>query len=94
MIRRDNTIVGLYWFTRLRVKADTQFKCAEEEISDVNIKVYYQQIAIIVFTICAIFRGEPGGRIKWARGPHAAPGPHVGQLVLYLIKASDRKLTD
>ena len=32
-----------------------------------------------VFVTCAIFREGPGGRIKWARGPHTAPGPHVGQ---------------
>ena len=38
-----------------------QFRCTEEEISDANIKVYYQQI---VFATCSIFR------IKWARGPH------------------------
>ena len=42
-----------------------QFRCTEEEISHVNIKVYYQQI---VFATCSIFRGGPGGRIKWARG--------------------------
>ena len=32
-----------------------QFRCTEEEISDVHIKVYYQRIAIIVFATCAIF---------------------------------------
>ena len=49
---------------------------------NVNIKVYYQQIAVvivIVFATSTIFQGRPGGRIKLARGPHAAPGPHVGQ---------------
>ena len=45
-----------------------QFRYTGEEISNVNIKVYYQQIAIhvIVFATCAIFRGVPKGRIKWA----------------------------
>ena len=44
----------------------------------VNIKVYNQQI---VFATCSIFRGRPGGRIKWARGPH------VGQPCSIKIKS-------
>ena len=32
-----------------------QFRYTEEEISNVNIKVYYQQMAKIVFATCAIF---------------------------------------
>mgnify|MGYP001796352983 CR=1 FL=1 len=54
-----------------------QFRCTEEEISNVNMKVYYVQITIIVFaTSCAIF-------LRW-RGPHkigqgAACGPRAAR---------------
>ena len=41
--------------------------------------MYFQQIAIIIFTTRAKFCGGSRGRIEWARGPYAAPGPHVGQ---------------
>ena len=54
----------------------------EEEISDVHIKVYYQQIAIIIFATCAIFGGGPGGLIELAKGAHAAPMPHMGSPAL------------
>ena len=60
---------------------------------NVNIKVYYQQIVIvIVFATSTIFQGRPGGRIKLARGPHAAPGPHVGQPWTNQIKELVSKL--
>ena len=51
----------------------------EEEISDVHIKVYYQQIATIIFASCAIFGGGPRGLIELARGAACGPDAAHGQ---------------
>ena len=39
------------------------------------------------------FWGGPGGRIKWARGPHAAPGPHVGQPCIKVSKFESKLIS-